>query len=683
MSGPRGSRKPQPLLYRSSAGLSNLNISIEEMERSVCFICAADHPPVWAITECSHRVCSVCALRMRELYESRRCVMCKTESKRVVMVRAQVGADGVDHTRPFEELWSPCLPHDEKRDLYFADAKVQEETLRITRLSCSVPRCREASRCFSSKAELKKHVNNCHELTFCDICLAHKKVFPAEYTAFTRAELGKHQKSENGHPTCSLCGTLYYSEDELADHRRDRHEQCHICRRHSAKTSYYRDYSELEEHFRKEHFLCPEPLCLELKFVVFDNELEYKAHRAELHLTNVKMQRSAQKQFRRLDLDYSFGGSSASAGSGTQRQGRDGNRRDEERSVQTPPVTTAAPPPPKPDPLPRSVIRHLFYGEAISDLAQRLQSLNMYEQRNLDLAASLQHDYKLAEATVGSIKGFCRQFQKGDLTASELTLKLDAIMGHEKLEMVAPILVDLQLDSLKRMQLQSAIATHLKKMTAFPPLPGAVASPGGAPLRYPGESRISLANRSTPPAGVLRIRPTSKVFGGPTAGRNLDPSRNPQILLGGVRTFASLSSSSSSSPAPGTASSAAKAKSKPPPSFRQAIAARSSVGIIKDPTDSPSSHLDESEFPSLVTGSKTKSDSGQAPPLLARGNNIFARGDNKNMPESFVIGSSSQTAAYDARVTEALTGVSDQDATAATLGKKKKSKKGTLFMRYG
>ena len=241
MGSPRqGSKKmSSPMNYRTVEGKTIL----EDQERPVCFICAAEHPPYWAVAECSHRVCSFCALRMRALYGTNRCPMCKVDSTRMIVVRAKVNLDGTDHTGTFEELFSEKLPKYEDLGLSFMDGKVKDEVLKVLEVNCPVNKCRDGKKNWRSKQELKKHVSMTHELTFCDICLTHKKVFSFEYRVFNRSELQRHQREV--HPACPVCPSLFYSEDELQEHCRDRHEQCHICKRQQGRPAYYRDYTAL------------------------------------------------------------------------------------------------------------------------------------------------------------------------------------------------------------------------------------------------------------------------------------------------------------------------------------------------------------------------------------------------------------------------------------------------------
>lgn len=94
----------------------------------------------------------------------------------------------------------------------------------------------------------------------------------------------------------------FYSEDELYAHCRDRHERCHICdrRNQGRQQQYFRDYDALEEHFRSDHFLCADQECLDKKFVVFDSEMDLKAHQLETHPNGLS--KDARRDARRVDM---------------------------------------------------------------------------------------------------------------------------------------------------------------------------------------------------------------------------------------------------------------------------------------------------------------------------------------------------------------------------------------------
>lgn len=90
-----------------------------------------------------------------------------------------------------------------------------------------------------------------------DLCTRFKKIFTHEHTLFTSAQLTKHYKFGDkainkdddsgftGHPECAFCKSSFYGDDELFEHCRDKHEQCHICVRNNIRHQYYANYDQL------------------------------------------------------------------------------------------------------------------------------------------------------------------------------------------------------------------------------------------------------------------------------------------------------------------------------------------------------------------------------------------------------------------------------------------------------
>ena len=177
-------------------------------------------------------------------------------------------------------------------------------------------------------------------------------MFTHEHSLFTNAELRKHEKYGDdapgslnqsgfrGHPECGFCRERFYGDDELYVHCRDRHERCYICDRRSGnrQQQYYVDYNALEHHFQTDHFLCLDKECLEKKFVVFESQMDLKAHQLECHPNGLS--KDARRDARIVDIsnfDYRTPYQ-------TQRQRRgDGHGRGRDPNVEALPVSSAQP----------------------------------------------------------------------------------------------------------------------------------------------------------------------------------------------------------------------------------------------------------------------------------------------------------------------------------------------------
>lgn len=92
--------------------------------------------------------------------------------------------------------------------------------------------------------------------------------------------------------------------DELFRHLRRDHLYCHFCDADGLH-QYYSSYDYLRDHFRQEHFLCEEGMCLEEKFTsVFRTDIDLKAHKASVH--SKQLSKAAAKQARTLELEFTL-----------------------------------------------------------------------------------------------------------------------------------------------------------------------------------------------------------------------------------------------------------------------------------------------------------------------------------------------------------------------------------------
>ncbi|KAL8996690.1 MAG: hypothetical protein Q9169_003862 [Polycauliona sp. 2 TL-2023] len=269
----------------------------------VCFICAS--PVVHnAIAPCNHRTCHICALRLRALYKTRACAHCRAEAHHVIFTddAAKRYEDFVD--TDFQET-------DEVLGIRYEQREIHNDTILLLRYNCPDAGCDIA--CWGWP-DLHRHVKGAHHKVMCDLCTRNKKVFTHEHDLFTISELKRHEKfgDDNpgaidqsgfkGHPECGFCRQRFYGDDELYTHCRDKHERCHICdRRHGGRQQqYYVDYNSLEQHFRKDHYTCIDQECLEKKFVVFESEMDLKAHQLQAHPNGLS--KDARRDARLVDI---------------------------------------------------------------------------------------------------------------------------------------------------------------------------------------------------------------------------------------------------------------------------------------------------------------------------------------------------------------------------------------------
>ncbi|KAK3940908.1 zinc finger protein [Diplogelasinospora grovesii] len=243
-----------------------------------------------AVAPCNHTTCHICSLRLRALYKNKDCPHCRTAAPFVIFTD--------DATKRFEEYAnSDITSTDDNIGIRYAGEDIVGDTILLLRYNCPDSDCDFAG---LGWPDLHRHVRAVHHKKMCDLCTRNKKVFTHEHEMFTDKGLGEHmrhgddkpgavdQTGFKGHPLCGFCGERFYDDDKLYEHCRNKHERCFICdRRDSRQPHYFMDYNALEEHFKKDHFLCLDRECLEKKFVVFESELDLKAHQLSEHANSL------------------------------------------------------------------------------------------------------------------------------------------------------------------------------------------------------------------------------------------------------------------------------------------------------------------------------------------------------------------------------------------------------------
>ncbi|KAK9477778.1 hypothetical protein V1514DRAFT_332973 [Lipomyces japonicus] len=256
--------------------------SAADATAEVCFICA-EPVKYSAVSPCNHRSCHVCALRMRALYNTNACVHCRTNQDKIIFT--------IDHAKRYEDyIPADIVSTNGKLGIDFDSIQIEADTKRLLEFNCPDRKCQYVSTT-GGWADLRRHVKEVHHKVMCQLCTRNKKVFTHEHKLYTQKALARHERvgdeeGFSGHPECQFCKVRYYSADELRVHYRESHERCHICDRHltgNSEPSYFLNYDALEQHFRRAHFLCPAMSCLEQKFVVFENEIDLKAHQVKEH----------------------------------------------------------------------------------------------------------------------------------------------------------------------------------------------------------------------------------------------------------------------------------------------------------------------------------------------------------------------------------------------------------------
>ncbi|OSX65392.1 hypothetical protein POSPLADRAFT_1134364 [Postia placenta MAD-698-R-SB12] len=312
----------------------------ETDDDAVCWICA-EPVKYYSLSECNHRTCHVCALRLRALYKKQECTFCKEPQPSVLFTKS---AD-----TPWSLYTPDMIPYkDPKLSISFETQEMMEETLILLRFNCPDAECDYIGNGWS---DLKLHTRAVHGKLMCDLCIRFKKIFSHEHALYPPNVLPIHlpsmhrshgrgaeskQQVEGGiHPLCEFCRECFFSDDELYAHMREKHEECFVCKRHEVKDQYFRNYDALEQHFMHGHFPCIQPQCLARKFVVFGSALDLKAHMVEEH--GAEMSARDKKDAMRIQAEFEF----EEVGGAGRRGRRDRQGREREREPPPLPVISA------------------------------------------------------------------------------------------------------------------------------------------------------------------------------------------------------------------------------------------------------------------------------------------------------------------------------------------------------
>lgn len=627
-------------------------------EEDLCWICA-EPIKLYSVGPCNHRTCHICAIRLRALYKVQECTFCKASLDRLIFTTSP--------DKDFSAFTGPDLPFsDRKLAVSFETREALADTLILLRFNCPDERCDVASAGWN---DMKAHAKRDHDRLLCDLCIRNKKIFAHEHTLHTQRSLAAHMKEE--HRFCEYCSTYFYSEDELFVHMRDRHEQCHICKasgNEEDRWKYFRDYNMLEGHFRKAHFLCPAKDCLEKKFVVFESEMDFKAHQVAEH--SAELSSKELKEAMRIEADFRYddpravgssSGGRAGGGAGG-RRGR-GDRRNREPD-----------PAPPSDPLglsslalranvpgagPANHTRRINFGGHTTSESSQQQAANALADSNSRSAAAagaaphgneaerhaayMQRVLSLlgnSESKLQSFRGAVRVFRAGEMSAHDLVDTIHSLVAEQDLDNAGVVvhgLVDLlgptDADAERKRAILDAWNRLRTERTQFPSLAPAGAS---ALNGFAGSNTIrNVKNRSASNnqiwANVERAAARGAPHGGarqPTATREHFPA------LGGSSTAARYSTSAggsgSASPhaagIPGSAShAAAKVRATAAAGSLKAAhgstpwsAASSTTRVVPPAAPSPPVPYASNAYPTAATSaSKLASGSGSSTPRTA------------------------------------------------------------------
>lgn len=218
---------------------------------------------------------------MRSIQKKYICPTCNQNLDHVIC--SEFPKESFDFTNIYGDNIGPDYVFDFKSRMFFPKDyyKSKIESLWM----CKCPTCSTVKRDMKS---LRGHVYGEHKMQICTLCVEHKQVFPSEHKIYTQGQYETHLRrgdgdGSKGHPSCEFCRTRFYSSTELFMHLVKDHESCFLCEKAGISFKYYKDYNSLEDHFRRDHLICEDPVCIAKRFMAFSNEIDQAAHNKMWH----------------------------------------------------------------------------------------------------------------------------------------------------------------------------------------------------------------------------------------------------------------------------------------------------------------------------------------------------------------------------------------------------------------
>eukprot|EP00586_Coscinodiscus_wailesii_P008873 CAMPEP_0172522240 /NCGR_PEP_ID=MMETSP1066-20121228/293020_1 /TAXON_ID=671091 /ORGANISM="Coscinodiscus wailesii, Strain CCMP2513" /LENGTH=420 /DNA_ID=CAMNT_0013305227 /DNA_START=13 /DNA_END=1271 /DNA_ORIENTATION=- len=268
-------------------------------KNTTCLICCTDDLPLArGITPCGHDdVCASCHLRLRFLHSEKRCPICKNVNEKIIVDADNDDSDdgGTAPHKPYDDygVWGDDLGAGfvfrENVSMFFRQEYYDAYVVPLFSFACTIADCGHK---IGGKKSLLDHLKKAHGLHMCNLCITAKRDFISQLPRYTANQLKKHmskgiggiESGDKGHPMCDFCAPQrFYDLTKLHEHLNKHHYKCHVCERQGRSNQFFKNYDTLAIHFDKAHYLCRDAQCLAARFVVFENEIDLRAHERQVH----------------------------------------------------------------------------------------------------------------------------------------------------------------------------------------------------------------------------------------------------------------------------------------------------------------------------------------------------------------------------------------------------------------
>lgn len=249
------------------------------------------------IAPCNHSdLCLQCYLRSVICYNNHCCVVCTKEYSSYPIATTNLNPD-VTYESIKSQIAVFPLP---EFHLFYSETTILNEIMNYMSFKCSF--CREKFNVFNDIDQVKdasnnssqslnarislaqnnfgNHVKNSHHQFACFICLNSHRFLPCEAVSYPKRIFEIHRAEM--HKKCPCCNYIGFDAHELEVHMNEIHVRCDICLNLYNKVLWFRNENDLLNHYKKEHYVCYHPECLD-SLIAFPTQLELVQHLSKDH----------------------------------------------------------------------------------------------------------------------------------------------------------------------------------------------------------------------------------------------------------------------------------------------------------------------------------------------------------------------------------------------------------------
>lgn len=317
-----------------------------------CVICLNNSKMVTQY-ECKHQICNHCGTRLLFLYKNSSCPLCKQTSNKLYFKELSCNDNFVTEEKNESEfLLNKSKDTELKNNQNFTKTNVNKllENCRLSnvnKLSENNKRCNlnnlsekndikstnnnithtnisttitennaiyENTKCKDTTKNLllhkckkcnlvckdtfilRAHYRELHANLLCYECTDNKKQFWFEYVLYDINTLRNHKQGKlnedgfKGHVWCKFCKKYFYDEATAKHHCNQIHYLCSVCDILGHRNRYYKDFNDLEIHFKNFHYCCKQEFCVKIKAYAFPYKTELFEHLFKFHKIQIKLQ---------------------------------------------------------------------------------------------------------------------------------------------------------------------------------------------------------------------------------------------------------------------------------------------------------------------------------------------------------------------------------------------------------